>query len=134
MTKNDNRLVRRQNLPARVGLFTIGLAAYWPQFPGMKETLEKLSVDLTHQLEECGAEVHSTGMVDTPEAGRAAGDFFAEKNVDIIFCHVATYCTSQCVLPAVQRRRVPVVVLGLQPAATFDYAKTDTHEWLAGDA
>ena len=24
---------------ARVGLFSIGLAAYWPQFPGLKERL-----------------------------------------------------------------------------------------------
>ena len=130
MSKIGEGIVRRENLPARVGLFTIGLAAYWPQFPGMKETLEKFAGDLTGQLEECGAEGDSAGMVDTPEAGRAAGDFFAEKNVEIIFCHVATYCTSQCVLPAVQRRRVPVVVLGLQPGATFDYATIDTQEWL----
>ncbi len=133
MTTNDTRLARRQNLPARMGLFTIGLAAYWPQFPGMKETLEKYGADLKKRFEEFGAEVYSAGMVDTPEASRAAGDFFAEKNVDIIFCHVTTYCTSQCVLPAVQRQRVPVVVLGLQPAATFDYARIDTHKWLAGD-
>jgi len=134
MKANTNVLVRRQNLPARVGLFSIGLAAYWEQFPGMKEALEKFTMNLTSQLEAWGTEVHSAGMVDTPEAGRSAGDFFAERNVDIIFCHVATYCTSQCVLPAVQRRKVPVVVLGLQPAATFDYPNVDTEEWLTGDA
>jgi L-arabinose isomerase len=128
-----NGLVRRQNLPARVGLFSIGLAAYWPQFPGMKERLEKLAGELAGQLEAYGAEVHSAGMVDTPEAGKRAGDFFCEQNVDIIFLHVATYCTSHCVLPAVQRRKVPVVVLGLQPEATFDYGTLDTQEWLAGD-
>jgi len=84
-------------------------------------------------LEELGAEVHSAGIVDTPESGRAAGDFFAEKNVDLIFCHIATYCTSHCVLPAVQRRGAPVVVLSLQPEKTFDYANVDTHKWLSSD-
>ena len=33
-------LERRKILQGRAGVFGIGLAAYWPQFPGLKERLE----------------------------------------------------------------------------------------------
>ena len=45
--------------------------------------------------------------------------------------HTATYATSAQVLPAVQRARVPVVVLNLQPVPALDYSHTETGEWLA---
>ena len=45
-----------------------------------------------------------------------------------------TYATSSQVLPAVQAAKVPVVLLGLQPTATLDYAHIDTAEWLANCA
>jgi L-arabinose isomerase len=115
---------------AKVGLFGIGLAAYWPQFPGLKERLESY---LEHVGRELGklATVANAGLVDTAPRAREAGDFFAKENVDLIFCYVSTYATSSQVLPAVQRRRAPVVILNLQPAAALDYEHTDTGEWLA---
>lgn len=126
-------LSRRENLPAKVGLFSIGLEAYWAQFPGLKEQLLAHNNALQKQMESFGCEVFSCGVIDNAKAGRAAGDFFAEKNVDLIFCNVSTYCTSSVVLPAVQRRKVPVIVLSLQPHPSWDYVNTDTSTWLAGD-
>src|SRR5438094_4443981 len=114
----------------RVGLFSIGLAAYWPQYPGLKERLEGYA----HQVEGrvgAWAEVVSAGIVDDADGARAAGDLFAAEQVDLILLHTATYATSSQVLPAVQRARVPVVVLNLQPVAALDYPHTDTGEWLA---
>ena len=51
-----------------------------------------------------------------------------------MLCHAVTYATSSQVLPAVQAAKVPVVLLGLQPTATLDYANTGTGEWLANCA
>jgi L-arabinose isomerase len=82
-------------------------------------------------LTALGADVVSAGLVDTAPAACAAGDRFAAHNVDLIVCYVATYATSAQVLPAVQRRRAPVLVLNLQPVAAIDYPNTDTGEWLA---
>jgi L-arabinose isomerase len=45
-----------------------------------------------------------------------------------------TYATSSQVLPAVQAAKVPVVLLGLQPTASLDYANTGTGDWLANCA
>ena len=116
---------------AVVGVFGIGLAAYWPQFEGLKERLEGYQRQVEARLVELGAQVVSAGLVDTAPAAQAAGERFARADVDFIVCYVGTYATSSQVLPAVQRRGAPVLVLNLQPAPALDYPNTDTGEWLA---
>lgn len=123
-------LTERHYPKARVGLFAIGLAAYWPQFPGLKERLEGYYQHIADRLDEY-AEVVGVGLVDTPQAAHIAGERLAAANVDLLICHTATYATSSQVLPIVQQARVPVLVLNLQPTAALDYPNTDTGEWLA---
>lgn len=115
---------------ARIGLFAIGLAAYWPQFPGLKERLEGYYQHVADQLGAI-AEVVGVGLVDTPQNAYTAGSRLAAEQVDLLICHTATYATSSQVLPIVQQAKVPVLVLNLQPSATLDYPNTDTGEWLA---
>lgn len=117
--------------PARIGLFGIGLAAYWPQFEGLRERLEGYQRQVEARIVEMGAEVVSAGLVDDAPKARHAGDLFTRENVDLIVCYVGTYATSSQVLPAVQRRKVPVLVLNLQPTPALEYLDTDTAEWLA---
>jgi L-arabinose isomerase len=118
------------NPAAKVGVFGIGLEAYWAQFPELRERLEGYQ---RHVEERIGrwAMVVSSGLVDTAPKAQDAGKRFAEERVDLIFCHVGTYATSSQVLPVVQEAKVPVVVLNLQPVAALDYENTDTGEWLA---
>ena len=115
---------------AKVGVFGIGLEAYWSQFDGLKARLEGYQAHVEQQVAGW-AQVVSPGIVDTAVGARAAGELFAREAVDLIICYVATYATSSQVLPAVQQRRVPVLVLNLQPVAALDYKQTDTGEWLA---
>lgn len=115
---------------ARVGLFAVGLAAYWPQFPGLKEKLESYYQHVADQLADF-AEVVGLGLVDTPQGSYAAGARLASENVDLLICHTATYATSSQVLPIVQQAKVPVLVLNLQPEAAIDYENIDTGGWLA---
>jgi L-arabinose isomerase len=123
---NQNPVTKTQ-----IGLFGIGLAAYWPQFAGLKERLENYQVQVEKQLAALGAEVISAGLVDTTPAACQAGDFFARQGVDILLCYVGTYATSSQVLPLVQRCNAPVLILNLQPSPALDYPNTDTGEWLA---
>ncbi len=116
---------------AKIGVFGIGLAAYWPQFEGLKERLEGYQRDVEKRIRDTGADVVSAGLVDTAPSAQVAGDLFARENVDLMICYVGTYATSSQVLPAVQRRRAPVLILNLQPAPALDYPNTDTGEWLA---
>ena len=61
----------------RVAIFGIGLAAYWPQFDGLRERLESYQRGIEVRLEGMGAEVVSAGLVDTPQAARRAGETLA---------------------------------------------------------
>jgi L-arabinose isomerase len=120
----------KEGSTAKVGVFGIGLEAYWFQSDGLKERLEGYRQHVEEQLRRW-AQVVSPGLVDTAPKAYAAGEQFAEERVDLLFCHAATYATSSQVLPAVQEANVPVVVLNLQPVSALDYKTADTGEWLA---
>ncbi len=120
----------RQKEKAQVGVFGIGLAAYWPQFRGLKERLEGYQRKFEQRIGEW-ASVVSAGLVDDAPRAFEAGEAFRRAGVDLVFCYVGTYATSSQVLPVIQQSKAPVVVLNLQPRAALDYAHTDTGEWLA---
>jgi L-arabinose isomerase len=123
----------------KVGLFGIGLDAYWPQFAGLKERLEGYLAKTAKKLGRPGVKVVNLGLVDNPVKALEAGHRFREADVDLIFLHVTTYALSSTVLPVVRRAKVPVIILNLQPAAAIDYATFNkmgdrtrmTGEWLA---
>jgi L-arabinose isomerase len=123
----------------RVGLFGIGLDAYWPQFKGLKPRLEGYLREVDRRLQCPGVEVVNLGLIDTPAKALEAGHRFRQADVDLIFLYVTTYALSSTVLPVVQRARVPVIILNLQPAAAIDYTAFNklagrtrmTGEWLA---
>ncbi len=123
----------------KIGLFGIGLDAYWPQFAGLKERLEGYLGVVESKLRRPGIEVVNLGLVDSPPKAFEAGHRLRAADVDLIFLHVTTYALSSTVLPAVRRARVPVILLNLQPAPAIDYASFNrmgdrtrmTGEWLA---
>ncbi|MEP6811437.1 MAG: L-fucose/L-arabinose isomerase family protein [Actinomycetota bacterium] len=121
----------RQGVPPRVGIFGIGLAAYWPQFDGLRERLEGYQQGIVAHLEEMGAEVVSAGLVDTAQGARRAGETLAAARIDLVMVYTATYATSSQVLPVVQAVDAAVIVLNLQPTRTLDYEAMTTAEWLA---
>lgn len=114
----------------RIGLYSIGLRAYWDQFPGLRERLIDYGRFIEKRLSAWG-EAHNFGLVDTVEAGHAAGEWLQSRNVDIVFGHAATYSTSSTVLPVHQICTAPAVFLNLQPAARINYERSTTGEWLA---
>jgi len=115
---------------AKVGLFGIGLAAYWPQFKGLKARLQNYQSIVAGRLGEF-CEIIDAGLVDSAPRAVEAGQLFASEGVELVVCYVATYATSSQVLPVVQKCRAPVLILNLQPASALNYAQTSTGEWLA---
>ena len=118
----------------RVGVFGIGLAAYWEQFPGMRERLAAQQAAFEARLGELGADVVAGGLVDTAQSARATGDRFAQAQVDLVVCNSLTYATASTMLPVVQAAKTPVLLVGLQDHGGADYAELTTNDWLAGDA
>ena len=123
----------------KVGLFGIGLEAYWEQFEGLEKRLQNYISIVEDKLKSYECEVVNLGLIDNPEKAIIAGHDFRKADVDIIFLYVTTYALSSTVLPVVQRAKVPVIILNLAPEANIDYtafnAMTDrtkmTGEWLA---
>ena len=123
----------------KVGLFGIGLAAYWEQFEGLESRLSGYIGEVHERLQGFGANVINLGLVDTPAKAFEAGSRFRREEVDLIFLYVTTYALSATVLPVVKKAKVPVVVLNLSPEAAIDYAAFNrmdsrtamTGEWLA---
>src|SRR2546423_13953385 len=122
-----------------VGLFGIGLDAYWPQFEGLQQRLTGYIEQVAQRLERPGIRVINLGLVDSPEKAQDAGHAFRRHDVDLAFLYVTTYALSSTVLPVVRRARVPVILLNLSPAAAIDYKSFNrmgdrtrmTGEWLA---
>jgi L-arabinose isomerase len=83
----------------KVGLFGIGLAAYWPQFKGLKRRLEGYQQIVSRRLDRF-CEVVDAGLVDSAPVAAAAGALFAREGVELIICYVGTYATSSQVLSA----------------------------------
>ncbi len=123
----------------KIGLFGIGLEAYWEQFEGLEKRLRGYVDQVAKRLETSGAEIVNLGLIDNPEKAFEAGSRSRREDVDIIFLYVTTYALSSTVLPVIKRAKVPVVVLNLAPEAAIDYASfnqlknrtTMTGEWLA---
>ena len=123
----------------KVGLFGIGLAAYWEQFEGLENRLSGYIGEVYERLQGFGADIINLGLVDTPAKAFEAGSRFRREEVDLIFLYVTTYALSATVLPVVKKAKVPVIVLNLSPEAAIDYTTFNrmnnrtamTGEWLA---
>lgn len=123
----------------KIGLFGIGLEAYWEQFEGLEARLQGYLDIVADKLSAVHPEIVNLGLIDNSEKAFEAGSRFRREEVDLIFLYVTTYALSSTVLPVVQRAKVPVIILNLAPESAIDYAKfnqmTDrremTGEWLA---
>src|ERR1700759_2974699 len=133
-------MTNKTTTPAlKIGLFGIGLQAYWEQFEGLENRLAGYVGQVGQKLKDYGAEVVNLGLVDTPEKAFESGSRFRREEVDLIFLYVTTYALSSTVLPVVSKAKVPVIVLNLAPEAAIDYETFNqmnnrtamTGEWLA---
>jgi L-arabinose isomerase len=130
MTKNEFRL--------KIGLFGIGLDAYWEQFEGLRQRLESYLLIVADRIKGHDVEIVNLGLIDTAEKAMEAGHRFRQADVDLIFLYVTTYALSSTVLPVVQRAKVPVIILNLSPEASINYEQFNkindrtkmTGEWL----
>lgn len=128
-----------KNVPLKIGLFGIGLEAYWSQFEGLENRLKGYLGEVAAKLEQFSPGIVNLGLIDTPEKAFEAGHRFRQEDVDIIFLYVTTYALSSTVLPVVKRAKVPVIILNLTPEPAINYQWFNnlkdrtkmTGEWLA---
>lgn len=119
---------RRQT---RIGLVAGGLAAYWPQFPGLLPQLKESTAFVTERFQRLDAEVIDVGFISDPPEAATAAESLRRADCDLIVIFLTTYLTASMVLPIAQRANAPVLVIDLQPSEKMDHAEFGTGEWLA---
>lgn len=119
----------------RVGVFAVGHWVYWPQFPGLKESILHHYNWFINKLEKEARSIiiPFKDIVDNSHKAYEAAAFFAREQLDLLICYGATYSTGSTALPVVQRAAVPVVLVGLQPSRALDYPKATTFMQLEND-
>ena len=117
------------NTKAKVGVFSIALGAYLPQFPSLVPEFNKQFEDFKASIPDT-VEIIDGGVVTTKEQSQAAGDLFRAADVDLVFMQLLTYATSYNMLPAVKDLDVPVVLVNLQKLKALDYDTAGTADWL----
>ena len=65
----------------KVGLFGIGLEAYWEQFPGLRDRLVGFTEKVAGKLESSRVKVVNLGLVDTPEKSLLLGTTFVKQTL-----------------------------------------------------
>ena len=117
------------NTKAKVGVFSIALGAYLPQFPSLVPEFEAQYEAFKKTIPDT-VEIIDGGMVTTKEQSMVAGDKFRAADVDIVFLQMLTYATSYNMLPAIRDLDVPVVLVNVQKLKALDYDHTDIAAWL----
>ena len=117
------------NTKARIGVFSIALGAYLPQFPSLVPEFEAQYEAFKKTLPDT-VEIIDGGLVTTKEQSMAAGYKFRAADVDLVFLQMLTYATSYNVLPAIRDLDVPVVIVNVQKLKAPDYPNTDIAKWL----
>ena len=117
------------NTKARVGVFSIALGAYLPQFPSLVPEFEAQYAAFKKTIPDT-VDVIDGGLITTKEQSQAAGDKFRAADVDLVFMQLLTYATSYNMLPAIRDLDVPVILVNVQKLKALDYDHTDIASWL----
>lgn len=114
---------------ARVGVFSIALGAYLPQFPTLAPEFERQYEAFKKSLPDT-IDIIDGGIVTTKELSQAAGDKFRAADVDLVILQLLTYATSYNMLPTIRDLDVPVVLVNIQKLRALDCEHTDIASWL----
>lgn len=117
------------NTKAKIGVFSVALGAYLPQFPQLVPEFQGQYEAFKKMIPE-SVDIVDGGIVTTKEAAMEAGDKFRAADVDLVFLQLLTYATSYNMLPAVKDLDVPVVLVNIQKKRVPDYDHAEIPDWL----
>jgi L-arabinose isomerase len=113
----------------KIGILYAGLAAYWPQYPEFLEIGTNMLERYVKKFDKIG-EVVLQKFIDTPEKSEAAGKFFREEDIDILYILPFGYTTGMIIVPAVRAVNCPIRIMATHEDATYDYRAATDSTWL----
>ena len=124
---------RKKPLSGTIGLFGVGHAVYWEQFPGLREKLLGYHEELKKNIAGCGVNIVDYSMIDSNSAAFDVARRIKGDGVDVLFCNMLTYATSSVFAPVMREAEMPMVLVALQPLSHLDYTRANTREQLEND-
>lgn len=90
-------------------------------------------------MQSMDADIVNVSIVDSQEKAQKAIDVLLDNKVEMLFVFISTYALSSTILPIVQRCKVPILLLNIQPEKVIDFKYVNkignrgkmTGEWLA---
>jgi L-arabinose isomerase len=128
-----NRSMHRRESKARIGVFGVGFFKYWPQFDGLLNDLLKKQEVFIKKLDAFNVDVIDFGLVDNVTSAYALVPKLRSENLDLIFCDMLTYATSNVFGIIIKSMDIPLVLVALQPDKAMDYTKASTYKQLYND-
>lgn len=133
MERKFGRKIYRKESKARIGVFGVGFYKYWPQFEGLLNDLMKKQEVFIQKLQALDVDVVDFGMVDNVTSAYELVPKMKAANLDLIFCDMLTYATSNIFGIVIKSMEVPIVLVALQPDKAMDYTKASTYMQLYND-
>src|SRR5690606_2732632 len=124
---------RKPTLP-RIGVFGVGYYKYWSQFEGLlDDMLQKQAVFIKKIETGSHAEIIDFGLVDNVQKAYELVPKLNAANLDLIFCDMVTYATSNTFGTIIRNMNIPIVLVALQPDQAMDYTRASTFMQLYND-
>lgn len=125
---------KRQPTRPRIGVFGVGYFKYWNQFDGLLDDMLRKQAVFTEKIDRVGhAEVVDFGLIDTVQKAYELVPKLNAANLDLIFCDMLTYATSNTFGTIIRNLNVPIVLVALQPDQAMDYSRASTYMQLYND-
>ncbi len=125
---------KRNPTRPRIGVFGVGYYKYWSQFDGLlDDMLAKQAVFIDKIQSGSYAEVIDFGLVDNVQKAYELVPQLNAANLDLIFCDMLTYATSNTFGVVIRNMNIPIVLVALQPDKAMDYSQASTYMQLYND-
>ncbi len=118
---------------AKIAVIGLGHHIYFSQFPGLKEELMAKNADFVSYIDSGECTVCDAGYVTGVEEAFVAVQALKKEDPDLLFILLSTYVPSAVAAVFARWLHVPQILVGIQPLARLDYARTTTYMQLAND-
>jgi len=125
---------KKDTIP-RIGVFGVGYFKYWSQFEGLLDAMKEKQSVFIEKLGKGNVKVETVdfGLIDNVQSAYDLVPRLKAANLDLVFCDMLTYATSNTFGTVIKNIDVPIVLVALQPNSALDYKNASTYQQLYND-
>lgn len=117
----------------KIGVFGVAYYKYWAQFDGLREAMLEKQRVFVEKLQHQDVTIVDFGLVDNVQAAYELVPRLKAGDLDLIFCDMLTYATSNTFGIVIKSIDIPIVLVALQPDKAMDYSRASTYMQLYND-